>query len=345
MVKKLFDAVYAMLPPTAKKMLALSRSKLAWLPYIYHDRTIHPPKGLRLGAVTISLDFEMAWAWQYAKDMTVDPVAMGLQERDQVPLTLSKFDELNIPTTWATVGHLFLDGCSRGANGLAHHDLPRIPPFETRYWKFSSGDWYQFDPCSTVGQAPAWYAPDLIEKILSSPVGHEIACHGFSHAGFGRYCPRNVALSELDACISAMARFGIKPKSFVFPGNDEGHFDALAEKGFSIVRWFPKGSAKISLPVRRKEDGIWCVHQSATISRGSNWTRDEHLARLKLCVDMAVRTRLASHVWLHPSLPPSEIDEVLTPFLVHCAGKRDQGVLDILTMEKLVQATETELSK
>jgi hypothetical protein len=343
MIKNPYKLGYGLLPSPVKKLLALSEYKLACLPRIYHDRNVHPPKGLNRGAVTISLDFEMAWAWQYAKNIKVDFVAKGLQEREQVPLILSKLEVLNIPATWATVGHLFLDSCSRGAGGLAHHDLPRVPPFENKDWKFASGDWYQFDPCSSVEQAPAWYAPDLIEKILSSPSGQEIACHGFSHVGFGRYCPKNVARAELDACISAMARFGIKPKSFVFPGNDEGNLEALAEKGFLYVRSFPKRYAKISLPIRRKDDGLWCVHVSTAISRGSRWTRDERLARLKLFVDIAEETRLAAHVWLHPSMPPSEIKEILTPFLLYCADKRDRGVLDIFTIEKMVQATETAL--
>ena len=342
---KMYEVGDKLIPSRVKKLLAQYEYKLACLPGIYHDRNVHPAKGLSRGAVTISLDFEMAWAWQYAKNIKVDFIAKGLQEREQVPLILSKLEVLNIPATWATVGHLFLDRCSRGASGLAHHDLPRIPPFENKDWKFASGDWYQFDPCSSVKQDPAWYAPDLIEKILSSPSGQEIACHGFSHAGFGHYCPKNVARAELDACISAMSRFGIKTKSFVFPGNDEGNFEALAEKGFQYVRSFPKKYAKISLPVRRKDNGLWSVPVSTAISRGIRWTREERLARLKLFVDLAETTRLASHVWLHPSMPLSEIEEILIPFLLYCADKRDRGVLDIFTMEKMVQATETAFRK
>lgn len=341
-VNELFEWGYSLLPSKAKKWVALSEYKLACLPKIYHDRNFHPPNGLSRGAVTISLDFEMAWAWQYSRTIKVNIVELGLQERAQVPLILSKFEMLNIPATWAIVGHLFLDRCSRDSSGLAHHDLPRLPPFKNKGWKFDSGDWYQFDPCSSVKQAPAWYAPDLIEKILSSPTGQEIACHGFSHAGFGTYCPKSVALAELDACISAMARFGIKPKSFVFPGNEEGNFEALAEKGFQIVRSFPKLNVNISLPVRRNNDGLWCVPASSAICRGgTRWTRNERLARLKLFVDAAENTRLAAHIWLHPSLPSSDIEEILVPLLVYCADKRERRVLDIFTMDKLVQATET----
>src|SRR5512139_278581 len=163
MIKKLYEKGNWWLSSPVGKLLSQSEYKLACLPGIYHDRTIYPFKRLSRGAVSISLDFEMAWAWQYARNMEVDPVAKGLKEREQVPLILSELEALNIPATWATVGHLFLDRCSRGAGGLAHHDLPRIRPFKNKEWKFASGDWYQFDPCSSVDRDPAWYAPDLIE--------------------------------------------------------------------------------------------------------------------------------------------------------------------------------------
>ena len=341
MIENLYKKPYELLPSQVKKLLSLFEYKLACLPGIYYDRNVRPINRLSRGAVSISLDFEMAWGWQYARNEG-DSVAKGLQEREHVPLILSALEELNVPATWATVGHLFLDRCSRGASGLAHHDMPRVPPFENKDWKFASGDWYQFDPCSSVEHAPAWYAPDLIEKILSSPSGQEIACHGFSHVGFGRYCPKNVAMAELDACISAMARFGLKPKTFVFPGNDEGNYEALAEKGFLYLRSKTKWYAKINLPVRRKDDELWCINASTAISRGSRWTRDERLARLKLFVDIAEKTHLAAHFWLHPSMPLSEIEEILIPFLLYCADKRERGVLNIFTIEKMVQATESE---
>ena len=343
MIENLYKKAYELLPSQVKKLLSLSEYKLACLPGIYYDRNVHPINGLSRGAVSISLDFEMAWGWQYARN--IDPVAKGLQEREQVPLILSKLEVLNFPATWAAVGHLFLDRCSRGAGGLAHHDMPRVRPFENKAWKFASGDWYQFDPCSSVKHAPAWYASDLIEKILSSRSGQEIACHGFSHVGFGRYCPKNVALAELDASISAMARFGIKPKTFVFPGNDEGNFEALAETGFLYLRSNQKWYSKISRPFRRMDDGLWCVPASTSICRGSRWTHGERLARLKLFVDIAEKTHLAMHVWMHPSMPLAEIEEILIPFLHYCADKRDRGVIDIFTIEQMVEATKSALLK
>jgi hypothetical protein len=45
------------------------------------------------------------------------------------------------------------------------------------------------------------------------------------------------------------------------------------------------------------------------------------------------------HLWLHPSLPEQELRDLLRPFLVSCAKRRDRGDLEILTMAQLVEAT------
>ena len=84
---------------------------------------------------------------------------------------------------------------------------------------------------------------------------------------------------------------------------------------------------------------MWAVHVSSATSRGKGWTLAQRLERLNNFVDAAVRTKLAAHVWLHPSLPRTDMEEILFPFLRYCSGLREKGSLDILTMEELVAAT------
>ena len=337
-VKTAIKGAVGTLPKPLRRLGARIAYALSSNPRVYHNPAVHPPKGLARGAVTLSLDFELAWAWLYAKDPDVNAVEMGLHEREQVPRLLAGFEEFGFPATWATVGHLFLKNCSCGAGGLAHAEMPRIPHFENEHWRFDSGDWFQHDPCSDVQKAPAWYGPDLIDAILASKVPHEIGCHSFSHPGFGAYCPPFVASAELGACREAMAPYGLRPTTWVYPGNDEGNFDSLAAGGVKIVRAFQPSSAHISLPVRR-EDGMWAVHVSSATSRGKGWTLAQRLERLNNFVDAAVRTKLAAHDWLHPSLHRTDMEEILFPFLRYCSDLREKGSLDILTMEELVAAT------
>ena len=334
-----YQKVYKVLPERGKVIASQLVSRLGRKPFVYFDPAVHPAERLTRGAVSFSIDFELAWAWQYARNLRESAVAMGLRERDQVPVILAELDRYGIPATWATVGHLFLERCGHDSHGLAHSEMPRLQHFESEFWRFQQGDWFQHDPCTNVKKDPAWYAPDLIEQILSSKTNHEIACHGFSHAGFGTYCPAEVATAEIDACLGVMQKFGVRPTSLVFPGNDAGHLSVIASRGFKAVRAFPHELAEISLPVRGKE-GLWMVHDSAAIDvEGKSWNLESRLQRLKDYVDTAAETRLAAHIWLHPSLPSNQMRGLLFPLLKYCNEMREKGLIGIYTMESLVAAT------
>ena len=338
--------VYQLLPQPLKVLASELVFKYSGRPYVYHDPAVHPAHGLPRGVVTFSIDFELAWGWAYAKGFSrEDAVRIGLHERSQVPRILEKMDEYAIPATWATVGHLFLERCGGGENGTAHQDMRRMPHFENEYWRFTSGDWYQVDPCTDYQRDPAWYAPDLIAQILHAKAKHEMACHSFAHGGFGSYCPPEIAEANIAACFEAMEPFGLKPKTWVFPGNDVGNFEALAKKGFRTVRSFPVERAEISLPIRRS-DGMWDIHESTPIDlEGKGWHLDERLARLKKFVDKAAETKLAAHIWFHPSLPADQMNGLLFPLFRYCAEQREKGLVDVLTNDQLIDATEAALTK
>lgn len=309
-------------------------------PYVFFDPAVHPARRLPRGVVTISIDFELAWGWAYAKGLTrEDAVRIGLRERSQVPEILAHMDTYGTPCTWATVAHLFLEKCERNDHGIAHAGIVRTPHFKNEYWEFTSGDWFQVDPCTDYKRDPAWYAPDLIEMILGAKTKHEIGCHSFSHGGFGQYCPNEAAESKIDACLEAMKPFGVTPRTWVFPGNDMGNFEAIAKKGFRSVRAFPVSPVEISLPVRRA-DGLWGIHDSTCIDlEGEGWNLDERFARLKRFVDKAAETKLAAHFWFHPSLPVPQMRGLLFPLLRYCAEQREKGVIDVLTVDDLVNVT------
>ena len=313
-------------------------------PFVYKDSQQHAFTPFARGSVTISIDFELAWAWRYTKSGR-DPLAMASLERTQVPKLVKIFEDFSIPVTWATVGHLFLDHCVRGANGLAHPDLPRVGPFESTWWRFGSGDWFQHDPCSNHRDSPFWYGPDLIESILKSHVKHEIACHTFSHVGFASYCRREVATAELDACLDVMKPYGLRPKTLVFPGNDAGHLDVVAAKGFRTVRWFPIPTAEITLPMKTPE-GLWGQHASLCLEAGDKAERIRKVRKLlNRLVERAAKTKMNAHIWFHPSICDSDVEHLLVPLLQTCAKMREQGTLDVLSMDELSTAMDAKTIK
>ena len=125
MLKYLYDRSN----PLIQSYIDRFRYRLGWLPRVSKQSSVnypHYPQGLK-AAVVISADLELAWAWRYSKKSD-DPKALALQKahqtRQNLPPLLDLFDRFNVPVTWATVGHLFLEECDR-TNGRAHSDLPR----------------------------------------------------------------------------------------------------------------------------------------------------------------------------------------------------------------------------
>ena len=288
-------------------------------------------------AVCISADFELAWASQYVSlELCLDE---GRRTREFFPGLLDAFNRNHVPITWAVVGHLFLTECRRDpATGLAHSELPHPRPYRNWRWGFKHGDWYQHDPRSSVEDDPEWYAPDLIARIASSDVQHEIGSHSFSHTDFSdANCPAEVARAELRRCQEEAARIRRDLKSFVFPGNFEGNFPALFESGFVAFRG--TGTPDLSYPEKR--DGLWNIRESLQLFD----PEVDYRRRLPLYVNAAVRTQTACHLSFHPSEPsPSTVAEVLRPALGYLKSRENNGEAWMATMGEVASYCEARAS-
>jgi len=291
---------------------------------------------LKKGVVVLSADFEMAWAYRYSKSKQDEAIKLGLQERDQVTLLLNLFEQYNIPVTWATVGHLFLDRCERDSEGKAHTGMPRPHYFENRNWKFTDRDWYQHDPCSDYKSDPAWYAPDLIRKIIYSRVKHEIGCHTFSHIDFTyENCTPELAIAEIRKCINLTEAMGVIVKSMVFPGGTAGNYEVLKDNGFICYR--KPMSYDIDLPVI-DDHGLVAIPSSFGLDRDPyGWSKDFHLAILKKYINRASQNRLVCHFWFHPSMDRWYLQNIM-PLLLRLISKyRDSGKIQVMTMRQLAK--------
>lgn len=282
----------------------------------------------------ISADFEMAWAWRFCRggrDALLRASESGRVERRNVPLLLNLFDRYRIPITWATVGHLFLDRCER-INGKCHQDIPRVSHFENEYWKYSKGDWFDGDPCTDYRTDPSWYAPDLIDAILSADVRHEIACHTFSHIDCSdSRCPSEVMDAELTECKRQAALRGLELKSFVFPGHLMGNFDSLKRHGFRVYR--RNEPPELDIP-RLDKHGLWCIPGGVLMQKPVGWPTQTWIATLKQCVDRALATGTLLHFWFHPSCEVENINTVFPAILEYIESKR--SCILISTMSGLI---------
>ncbi len=250
----------------------------------------------------ISADFELAWGWRYAKTFQhpkQEAIRRARVARKNIPKILELCDSHNIPITWATVGHLFLEKCSKNGN-LAHAHLERPPYHENRYWRYNEGDWLDDDPCANWKTSPEWYAPDLIKMILSAKIKHEIACHTFSHIDCrDRVCSSDILKSEINECKNLARKWGVELKSFVHPGHTIGNLNALAKLGFSSFRTDYRNT--LSYPIKHN-NGLWEFQSTAEFYYRKEWSIDYHINRYIQITERAIEHNRVAYCWFHPSM-------------------------------------------
>lgn len=190
--------------------------------------TIHRVPSPSPAWFVISIDVEMSWgAIHHGVPHDDRPYR---HDRKVVDDLLTLFDDYGIAATWAVVGHLFLDECSR-VDGRPHPEIVR-PGYE-----WLPGDWYDLDPGTDVANDPTWYGPDLVDRIRSSKTPQEIGSHSFGHVIAGDPgCSAEAFRSDLEAAVSVAAGQGVEFRSFVYPRNAVGHLDVLEQAGFHAFR-------------------------------------------------------------------------------------------------------------
>lgn len=310
---------------------------------------------LSKGAFLLSLDTELAWGGLHNGRFR-ERESMIQATRPLIGRLLGLLARYDVHATWAVVGHLFLDGCPAGS--VKHPELVRPD------YPWIEGDWLDPVPCSTEARDPRWYAPDVIEAILSCPARQEIGSHAFSHVIAGHPgCSRQCFESEVRACVDAARQWGLKLTSFVFPRNSVAHLDVLVEHGFRAfrastqggpwtelpgplgkmargLRWVTPSAPLTSEPEHR--GGLWCLpdtsfylHREGSAGwlpvRGRVW-------RTASGLEEAANERRLFHLYLHPFNLASDPDGLLgglEQIFGIVARLRDRGTLDNPTMGEM----------
>jgi hypothetical protein len=298
-------------------------------------------KELNKPTFIISLDTELIWgSLQSLSSESVNLMKNDIKKvRGSIDTLLNLFEKHNIPATWAVVGHLFLDHCEC-TDGIPHKDMPRFKE-----------DWYSSDPCTDIQRDPLYYGKDIVEKILSSRIEHEIGYHSFSHVALSE-CSREVAEAEIKIGGKLAKEFGITLKSFVFPWNKIGHADILKKHGFKIyrsenlgrydsnqsflIRKFNGGMNKmVASPTEPKwMDGIWEIPSSMFFCDPQ--VNFSVLPKAKIGLYRAMKSKKVFHVYLHPHdlLRYPSLKGDLDKFLGIVSKKRDEGKIEVMTMRE-----------
>jgi peptidoglycan/xylan/chitin deacetylase (PgdA/CDA1 family) len=297
-----------------------------------------------MGDVIISLDAELAWGYH---DHPEPPERLRTA-REGWTAALELFDRYRVPATWAVVGHLFLDDCDG-----RHASHPLGP------------EWFDRDPGGSIEDYDLWYGPDLLEAIARRDVDHEIACHSFSHVEFGdRTTSRATAVAEVTACLRAADRRGVPLNSFVFPRNNVGYRDVLAEYGFECYRgvkpapsyedsrlrpvvklldWYFGGESPPVVTPAVDEHGLVDVPASLYLFAFEGRPRslvapvwdDPAVTVARRGVDRVSDAEGVFHMWLHPHdlLQPDGVER-LDAILSYVDERRAEGTVAVRTMRE-----------
>lgn len=207
-------------------------------------------RNLDCGIFTISLDFELYWGLR-------DHVSMSeyrsnlLGARRAIPKLLSLFEEYEIHATWAVVGFLMFDG--------RKELLEAMPNLQPGYKNEKLSPYHHI---VKVGNGEAddllHFAPSLVRAIAATP-HQEIGTHTFSHY----YCLEEgqdieSLVADLRAAIAACGRFGVRPRSLVFPRNQ------FSPESLAVCR-------SLGIEACRTNQNFWAYH--AVPQRGNNLIR------------------------------------------------------------------------
>ena len=291
-----------------------------------------------------SLDLELIWGAINPPDynlLVLLKKAGSTKLRSCIHFLLKLFERYDIPVTWATVGHIFLE-----------HSLNWEENFNILLDDFSSNK-YLFT--NLLKEDPLlFYGRDIIEEIISTRTNHEIGYHSFSHPIFTKI-NRETAEMEIKKGVELAKKLGINLHSFVFPRNEVAYVDLLKKYGFKIYRGksikryklkksflrqkvnsiIDKIVASPVLPIR--QNGIWCIPSSICFYDPK--VPISLLFRSKIGLKWSIKSKKVFHIFMHPwnLLCYKSLQRDLTIFLNWLSKEKDKRKIKVMTMSNFAE--------
>lgn len=304
--------------------------------------------------VVVSVDAELGWGYH---DVSPPPAWLD-RARSGWQRLVALCDEFRVPTTWAVVGHLFLDSCD-GVHD--HHPLsPEEFAHERRVWS---------------SRPDLRFGHGLIASVRDADVDHEIGCHTFAHVEFDDpRVDRSVARAEMDRCVRFAEDRGISLRSFVFPRNAVEYRDVLAEYGFTCYRGRRPGTEDGSSrrPIQKATAGLTRVDTPPLVTPTideyglvnvpaslylfdlegiarrivANLRGDYVIRAAKAGIDAVIGSGRVLHLWLHPNnlTTDGDISRVRAVF-EYLEERRESTDLSVATMGEIADAVRTTRSR
>tara|TARA_B100000242_G_scaffold258217_1_gene202434 strand:- start:659 stop:1522 length:864 start_codon:yes stop_codon:yes gene_type:complete len=273
---------------------------------------------------SISIDLELAWGvWDRINSKYLNN-AINL-EREIVDKLINIFNTYEIPVTWATVAAL-IDQKNKMIN---------------------------------IGDKKAWYAPDIIEKIIDTKINHLIASHSYAHPNFKKSTETEI-IEDFEKAEYFFKSIGLSPNVLVFPRNQVAHLSILKKFNYKFYRsidksWY-KEISKFNLligKIANINDKIFpfksnsvksIIHSNGLIEIPSSIllisrngfkfavTNLNMFYKIKKGIEMAIKNRECFHIWFHPSnfyFKSNKQFDLLKKILIFINEKRTEGLIDV----------------
>lgn len=307
----------------------ISRKTYRWLksgsfhsqPYLAYRE--HLAKSEPIGEralLNLTVDLELGWS-RARRGQGVTSLAESLRRarlaREAFPEFLSLAESYRIPITFATVAHLAVSDC-------AQH---RAPPVFKPYW--CGDDWFAIDPRSSLSESPDYYGADILDKVLASRVGHEIASHTFSHVDLADDATTpEVAQFEIIESRLLLKQLDKNLTTFVFPNNTPAFLTELAANGFTVYRTESNHLLK--------KDGfdLWQFPVGLWLSPHS-FSADEIIALLLIAARRKCLINFFCH--LYEFATRRQLRNFFQPIFALVNRAREQGYLEAQTMRVIVK--------
>jgi len=130
----------------------------------------------------------------------------------------------------------------------------------------------------------------ILGLLLKSTVEHDIGAHGYYHRKFTNLS-RIEAKNELNMISEGMKKFGIVPRSFVFPRGGVAHLDLLERYGYKCYRGV--GDFMNDCMYIERHNRLYNIHPSLYFSESISSIFPRKI------IDVAVAKRLPFHIWFH----------------------------------------------
>lgn len=269
----------------------------------------------------LTIDFELGWSRaRRGKSVTTKEESLERSRlaRRMLPVLLELSEKYKIPITFATVAHVALDNCSE------HEITPKFAPF------WLQEDWYKTDPKSNLSQNKDFYGKDLIQKIIKSPVSHEIASHGFSHIDLGdSETTKEVAEFEISESTKILKKVYPELCTFVFPNNYVSFLETVKNNGYGIYR------VKENISIKKDKNGLFMFPLGLWVSPDAFSSKD-----IISLINISIARGQLVNIWLHLYEFKSEqqFRSFFETVFSHLEICKENGIIEVQTIKDIIKS-------